>query len=178
MLYRYVTFDQDDKGGASTLYRLLPTPKKMAEVWSLAKDNLERRAGSGGEEDEDDLDSDMEDADRDDEPVQRNRRHTSNSNKRRKMAPIAAMGWRMGGRKKLLPAQKIVEDWKRANSNRAVAAAGAGTGGRRAGSKGGRSGGGGESDRAGAGADYSVTPMNPEEDAEVSCCVSFSFVVL
>lgn len=36
-----MTFDQEDKGGASTLYRLLPTPQRMAkmvEVLILTKD--------------------------------------------------------------------------------------------------------------------------------------------
>jgi hypothetical protein len=42
---RYVTFDQEDKGGASTLYRLLPTPQRMAkmvEVLILTKDKQKR----------------------------------------------------------------------------------------------------------------------------------------
>jgi hypothetical protein len=40
-----VTFDQEDKGGASTLYRLLPTPQRMAkmvEVLILTKDKQKR----------------------------------------------------------------------------------------------------------------------------------------
>jgi hypothetical protein len=40
-----VTFDQEDKGGASTLYRLLPTPQRMAkmvEVLILTKEKQKR----------------------------------------------------------------------------------------------------------------------------------------
>ncbi|KAJ1409064.1 hypothetical protein B484DRAFT_336753, partial [Ochromonadaceae sp. CCMP2298] len=33
---RFVTWDVEDKGGASTLYRLLPTPQKMVEIYSIA----------------------------------------------------------------------------------------------------------------------------------------------
>lgn len=33
---RFVTWDVDDKGDTSTLYRLLPTPKKMVEIYHLA----------------------------------------------------------------------------------------------------------------------------------------------
>lgn len=163
-----MTFDQDDKGGASTLYRLLPTPKKMAEVWSYARDKVERRA-SGGDAEED---SDIDDADQDE--VSARRASSTNSHRRRKL-PSAAMGWRMGGmgaKKKLLPAQKIVEDWKRANSNKAAAVRKSG-GSKSAGSSsavddadGERDGDASRSDHAGQ--EYSVTPMNPDEDAEVS----------
>jgi hypothetical protein len=42
---RFVTWDVEDKGGSSTLYRLLPTPKKMVEIYSIAverKNNQQR----------------------------------------------------------------------------------------------------------------------------------------
>jgi hypothetical protein len=34
---RFVTWDVEDKGGASALYRLLPTPKKMVEIYTVAQ---------------------------------------------------------------------------------------------------------------------------------------------
>lgn len=35
---KFVTWDVEDKSGASTLYRLLPTPKKMAEIYHLVEE--------------------------------------------------------------------------------------------------------------------------------------------
>lgn len=52
---RFVTWDVDGKGGSSALYRSLPTPKKMAEIYTVAVDNKAPapvktigNAGSGG----------------------------------------------------------------------------------------------------------------------------------
>ena len=36
---RFVTWDVDGKGGSSALYRSLPTPKKMVEMYSVAVEN-------------------------------------------------------------------------------------------------------------------------------------------
>lgn len=36
---RYVTWDVDGKGGSSALYKSLPTPKKMVEIYSVAVDS-------------------------------------------------------------------------------------------------------------------------------------------
>ena len=36
---RFVTWDVDGKGGSSALYRSLPTPKKMVEIYSVAVEN-------------------------------------------------------------------------------------------------------------------------------------------
>ena len=39
---RFVTWDMEDRGGSSTLYRLLPTPKKMVEIYSIAVDKRQK----------------------------------------------------------------------------------------------------------------------------------------
>ena len=40
---RFVTWDTDGKGGSSALYRSLPTPKRMVEIYSVA---VEKKTGS------------------------------------------------------------------------------------------------------------------------------------
>lgn len=130
---------------------MLPTPKKMAEIWSIARDNLDRKTSATEDED-----TNIEDAEIDDEPAAPAKSH---NNKRAKRMPGATMGWRMGGlsaKKKLLPAQKIVDDWKRANKNKVLP--------KKSGKK----------DKSGAeesSTEYAITPISPEEDTEVQYCM-------
>eukprot|EP00981_Chlorochromonas_danica_P005799 scaffold1190_cov187-Ochromonas_danica.AAC.31 len=53
---KFVTWDIEDKSGASTLYRLLPTPKKMVEIYQMAVENKKQKYltpyGEGEEEDD------------------------------------------------------------------------------------------------------------------------------
>jgi hypothetical protein len=44
---RYVTWDTDGKGGSSALYRSLPTPKKMVEIYSVAVEKEEKSSKDG-----------------------------------------------------------------------------------------------------------------------------------
>jgi hypothetical protein len=41
-----VTWDTDGKGGSSALYRSLPTPKKMVEIYSVAVEKEDKRAAA------------------------------------------------------------------------------------------------------------------------------------
>lgn len=50
---RFVTWDVDDQGGSSTLYRMLPTPKKMVEIYNVALEKRQKKdqgddLGGGG----------------------------------------------------------------------------------------------------------------------------------
>lgn len=113
-LIRYVTFDQEDKGGASALYRLLPTPKKMAEIYHLAVEKKEHS---------EDGDEDRESAEEEDplfvEDRPRGRRAPVQQGRAPRRVP-PTMGWRIGrGTKKpALPpvAERVLADWKQANS--------------------------------------------------------------
>jgi hypothetical protein len=128
--HRYVTFDQEDKGGASTLYRLLPTPQRMAkmvEVLILTKDKkASRRGREDGDADAevDDLDE-LEDAEDDADfrdSASSGRSGDASSRRRggasagRGRVPAPAMGWRIG-KKRPSPADKIVADWKKATGS-------------------------------------------------------------
>jgi hypothetical protein len=44
---RFVTWDVDGQGGSSALYKSLPTPKKMVEIYSVAVDNSNGDGGNG-----------------------------------------------------------------------------------------------------------------------------------
>jgi hypothetical protein len=116
-----VTFDQEDKGGASTLYRLLPTPQRMAkmvEVLILTKDKKASARGRDGDAEVDDLDE-LEDGEEDAQmrdSASASRSGDDNSHRRGGRAgrvPAPAMGWRIG-KKRPSPADKIVADWKKA----------------------------------------------------------------
>jgi hypothetical protein len=48
---RFVTWDIEDKSGSSSLYRLLPTPHRMAEIWHLAAKKKEKHGSQVEEED-------------------------------------------------------------------------------------------------------------------------------
>ncbi len=113
-LIRYVTFDQEDKGGASALYRLLPTPKKMAEIYHLAVEKKEHAEDS--DEDRESL-NEEEDPLLEDRP--RGRRAPAPQGRAPRRVP-PSMGWRIGrGTKKpALPpvAERVLADWKQANS--------------------------------------------------------------
>ena len=57
---RFVTWDVDDKGGSSTLYRLLPTPKKMVEIYSMAVEKKNKQKVSDDIEIEEENEDDAE----------------------------------------------------------------------------------------------------------------------
>ena len=47
---RFITWDVDGKGGSSALYRSLPTPKKMVEIYSVAVDTRSQKSIKKGTE--------------------------------------------------------------------------------------------------------------------------------
>ncbi len=47
---RFITWDVDGKGGSSALYRSLPTPKKMVEIYSVAVDTRSQKSIKKGVE--------------------------------------------------------------------------------------------------------------------------------
>lgn len=57
---RFVTWDMEDRGGSSTLYRLLPTPKKMVEIYSIAVEKRQKALENLKVEDSDEEDEDEE----------------------------------------------------------------------------------------------------------------------
>jgi hypothetical protein len=94
---RFVTWDVEDKGGASTLYRLLPTPKKMVEIYSIAVESKEKkRIKAKKEEEEAEEDEDLSDEISDD----------FEDNKKQS-----------GGRNSKVP-NKILDEWNAANSDK------------------------------------------------------------
>lgn len=66
---RFVTWDVEDKGGSSSLYRMLPTPQKVVEVYSIAMEKKQENSkkpkaiANGPMEDLDELNDDDEDFD-------------------------------------------------------------------------------------------------------------------
>lgn len=68
---RFVTWDVEDKSGSSHLYRLLPTPHRMAEIWQLAaKKKQQKDRQIKGRGDVDDLLADYEEEEADEEDVE------------------------------------------------------------------------------------------------------------
>lgn len=154
MICRYVTWDQDDKGGASTLYRLLPTPKKMAEVYNLAVEKAQD--GELTDREEDAL---LEDVDT------RSRSRPARPAPQRRMP---SLGWRMGrgtAKKSVSVADRVLADWQQANS-RAPAKKGSVVDVR-----GRKVVGAGRKDLTRTVDGVSVTAVQPSEDAEVSFIV-------
>ena len=64
---RFVTWDLEDKSGSSHLYRLLPTPHKMVEVWQLAAKRIKQKELSDGEEENEDNDEEFDEDEEDEE---------------------------------------------------------------------------------------------------------------
>eukprot|EP01038_Epipyxis_sp_PR26KG_P006500 gene6500-8935_t len=96
---RFVTWDIEDKGGSSTLYRLLPTPKKMVEIYSIAVDNSNKRRLKDQREtyDDEEEDSPSFNAKKNTIPSSKNDKQTSNSG---------------------TAADKILAEWNQANTGK------------------------------------------------------------
>eukprot|EP00600_Ochromonadales_sp_CCMP1393_P013876 CAMPEP_0174997276 /NCGR_PEP_ID=MMETSP0005-20121125/858_1 /TAXON_ID=420556 /ORGANISM="Ochromonas sp., Strain CCMP1393" /LENGTH=349 /DNA_ID=CAMNT_0016251773 /DNA_START=43 /DNA_END=1093 /DNA_ORIENTATION=+ len=127
---RFVTWDVEDKGGASTLYRLLPTPQKMVEIYSIAVAKRQERqqlaqsldvmeeADFDDLEDEDIQDFDVEEEedeeDEEDEYAKRNNNRNRRGGKNTQKNSKNKGG--KGGRDD--SEDKIFADWKKANGPR------------------------------------------------------------
>jgi hypothetical protein len=59
---RFVTWDVEDHSGSSKLYRLLPTPNRMAQIWKVAVERKEKEKLGMSETEEEDENDDAEDS--------------------------------------------------------------------------------------------------------------------
>jgi len=113
---RFVTWDVDDKGGASALYRLLPTPKKMVEIYSIAVEN-KKQGKRSIMSDSDTIadDSDVELMASDDEEEEEEEEENKVDVKMMKTVKSINSKQQSNNNKSKNPADHIFDDWKEAN---------------------------------------------------------------
>jgi hypothetical protein len=111
---RFVTWDVDGRGGSSTLYKSLPTPHKMVEIYSVALENSRANLGKKNHVNRDEEDDVIE---------------VHSDVRASKKKPLSKGSWKVWsskGRRQqpVVSSASVLEDWESATGRKESSAAG------------------------------------------------------